>query len=151
MTNYDYTHKPCLIILEGVDRTGKTTVQSHLDQVSNYRNFVLIRGPIGFLTYNKIYDKKVKEKYYLELEEQLLKVRHFVIFLYAPLEVLEKRAKETNQKKPLPKGGTWEEHLKTYNFYYEKSKLNKIKFDTSKWTALEIAEQVLGILEDCYL
>lgn len=145
---YNYKHKPCLIILEGVDRTGKTSVQRSLDILSDYRNFVMIRGPVGFLTYNRIYSKGVSEKDYYDLEKDIKEMRHLMVLLYAPPETLQRRAKETNEKQPLHKGGTWEEHLKIHNFYYQKSRLNKIKFDTSKNSSCNVAEQILEKLEN---
>lgn len=148
-------YKPTYLVIEGVDRVGKTRLQRTLDKMTNYRNITTIRGPIGFLTYNDVYKKGVPTNFYYDIERMILKVNHLVIYLYASIKVLEERAKRErarrfSEKKPLFKKGTWNFHLLTYEHYYKISKLNKMKFDTSIFLPEEIAEIIIKELEMRY-
>ena len=77
------TAAPVMVIIEGVDRTGKETLQQSLNKATDYKNMVMIRGPIGFLAYNKLYNKAVDANEYLTLERQLKQVNHLVVYLTA--------------------------------------------------------------------
>ena len=60
MTKQISTAAPKFIILEGVDRTGKGTMQEAINKATNYKHIILDRGPIGFKAYCEIFSKPEK-------------------------------------------------------------------------------------------
>lgn len=152
------TAKPIMVIIEGVDRTGKDTLQQTLNKTTDYKNLVIIRGPIGFLAYNKIYDKGVDPQDYLTLEQQLKNTRHLVVYLTADTDELLTRFIETNEE-PLreevsnenaSRRQVLESHKKIHEIYYEYSSLNKMKIDTTNLSTEEVASKVVRKINELY-
>ena len=48
------------IIFEGADKTGKSTLIKKLNEVTDYKHWVLDRGIISSIVYNDIYKRKNK-------------------------------------------------------------------------------------------
>ena len=152
------TAAPVMVIIEGVDRTGKDTLQQSLNKATDYKNMVMIRGPIGFLAYNKLYNKAVDANEYLTIERQLKQVNHLVVYLTADTDELLQRFIDTNEE-PLreekananvSRRQTIEMHKKIHEIYYEYSTLNKMTIDTTNLTTEEAAEQVVKRINELY-
>ena len=152
------TAAPVMVIIEGVDRTGKDTLQQSLNKATDYKNMVMIRGPIGFLAYNKLYNKAVDSNEYLTMERQLKQVNHLVVYLTADTDELLQRFIDTNEE-PLreekdnaniSRRQTIEMHKKIHEIYYEYSTLNKMTIDTTNLTTEEVAELVVKRINEIY-
>ena len=152
------TAAPVMVIIEGVDRTGKDTLQQSLNKATDYKNMVMIRGPIGFLAYNKLYNKAVDANEYLTIERQLKQVNHLVVYLTADTDELLQRFIDTNEE-PLreeksnanvSRRQTIEMHKKIHEIYYEYSTLNKMTIDTTNLTTEEVAELVVKRINEIY-
>ena len=152
------TAAPVMVIIEGVDRTGKDTLQQSLNKATDYKNMVMIRGPIGFLAYNKLYNKAVDANEYLTIERQLKQVNHLVVYLTADTDELLQRFIDTNEE-PLreekdntnvSRRQTIETHKKIHEIYYDYSSLNKMTIDTTNLTTEEVAELVVKRINEIY-
>lgn len=152
------TAAPVMVIIEGVDRTGKDTLQQSLNKATDYKNMVMIRGPIGFLAYNKLYNKDVDPNEYLTMERQLKQVNHLVVYLTADTDELLQRFIDTNEE-PLreekdnaniSRRQTIEMHKKIHEIYYDYSSLNKMTIDTTNLTTEEVAELVVKRINEIY-
>ena len=152
------TAAPVMVITEGVDRTGKDTLQQSLNKATDYKNMVMIRGPIGFLAYNKLYNKAVDANEYLTIERQLKQVNHLVVYLTADTDELLQRFIDTNEE-PLreekdntnvSRRQTIETHKKIHEIYYDYSSLNKMTIDTTNLTTEEVAELVVKRINEIY-
>lgn len=152
------TAAPVMVIIEGVDRTGKDTLQQSLNKATDYKNMVMIRGPIGFLAYNKLYNKAVDANEYLTIERQLKQVNHLVVYLTADTDELLQRFIDTNEE-PLreekananvSRRQTIEMHKKIHEIYYDYSSLNKMTIDTTNLTTEEVAELVVKRINEIY-
>lgn len=137
--------KPILLIIEGMDRSGKTTLINYINKKNNFLHLILDRGPIGYKTYCALLDKEQKPEDYDKLEKQLLQVEHLCIYLYADKKVIKQRFIETEEK-PVHKGIL--ANLNIYTCYYVESKLNKIAFDTGIMTTEEIFLAIENKLKD---
>ena len=152
------TAAPVMVIIEGVDRTGKDTLQQSLNKATDYKNMVMIRGPIGFLAYNKLYNKAVDANEYLTIERQLKQVNHLVVYLTADTDELLQRFIDTNEEplreekanENVSRRQTIEMHKKIHEIYYEYSTLNKMTIDTTNLTTEEVAEQVVKRINELY-
>lgn len=49
--------KPQIIIFDGVDKTGKSTLKGLLEKKTNFFNWVIDRGPLSALVYNIVYNR----------------------------------------------------------------------------------------------
>lgn len=127
--------KPILLILEGMDKSGKTTIINYINKKTNYTPLILDRGPIGYKVYSELYNKETTPSDYDALEKELCKIKHLCVYLYAFEKDIQTRCLLTNEPK-IDNGIAW--HLQTYQKYYEASSLNKIKINTSSKTFEEI-------------
>ena len=139
------TTKPKYIILEGVDRVGKGTMQLAINKATNYKHIVVDRGPIGFLAYTRIFDKG-EELYeeYVRMEKQLASLDNvLVIYLTADKEELIERCKKTNHEII-----NYDLHMSYYKFFLETSPLEYIIVDTTHQHVDEAVKELVekGVL-----
>ena len=132
---------PKFIILEGCDRTGKSSMQDEIDKQTKYKHFVLDRGPIGFKAYCEIFNKDQKLfNSYNKSEEEFLQLSNIlVIYLDCSTEILIERCLKTNHEIL-----DFNHHKKIYKKYYDQSKLNKIKVDTTEKHVSEIVKELIN-------
>ena len=135
---------PQLIIIDGVDRTGKTSLINYINKQTNYKPLIMDRGPIGYMAYCEIYKKKVKPSDYWFLERGLTYVPHLCVYLYANVKTIKQRFKDTNEP---PLVGGIRKHLEIYNKYAKDSKLRVIKFNTTYTTTKQIYNQICEYLK----
>ena len=130
--------KPKLIILEGSDRCGKTSLQLALNKRFKYNHIILDRGPVGFQTYHEIFDRDPQTKEYLKMEKQIRKTNHLMIYLECETWEQIIRCKNTNEEIQ-----DFDYHKEVYRKYYNKSKLNKVKIDTTFCSTEEIIDYLI--------
>lgn len=80
------------LIWEGVDKVGKDTAKNAFDKRTSYLYTNLNRGPIGYLSYDEIFNRLSEQRLDDRLESwNEIKDDSLVIYLYADAAVLEKR------------------------------------------------------------
>lgn len=140
--------KSKLVVLEGVDRTGKNTLWPILDMKTNYFNYIHSRGPIGFLAYDEAYKKGLEflEQHMKDFEEWAKRDDVIIIYLNAPIDVLEERVQSTNHE-PVDFERDLKLHRKWLTKGYEEG-YHIYEYDTSRMLPVEIADDLLkkGIL-----
>lgn len=139
------TTEPKFIILEGVDRSGKDSMQDAIDQATKYKHFIMDRGPIGFMAYCEIFKKDYKlfHKYSL-MEQELSKLPNvLVIYLTASTEELINRCNKTNHEIL-----DFDYHKEVYETYVQASSLKTITVDTTNKHVSEIVQDLIkeGVL-----
>lgn len=90
-----------IIIFEGMDRVGKTTLMNKITQLTDYKFPMMDRGPAGFKAYDMIFDRQTEERdlsYYKDAEA-LNQMDVLYVYLYASDEEIFKRLIE--EGKPL--------------------------------------------------
>lgn len=140
-TRWKQPAEPKFIILEGVDRSGKDSIQDAIDSQTRYKHMIMDRGPIGFKAYCEIFDKK-KDLYqsYSQMEERMAMDagNTLVIYLTADTEELVKRCVATNHEIL-----DFDHHKAIYEKYLSKSPLPSITVDTTGKTADEVVARLV--------
>ena len=49
------------VVFEGLDKTGKTTLEWELLKATNFKHMVIDRGPMGYMTFDKIFGRSTKK------------------------------------------------------------------------------------------
>ena len=88
-----------LIIFEGMDKTGKTTLLNKLNKATNFEHVVLDRGVISSYVYDKVYGRNFREKYDFFLD-MIKNTKHLVILCVASEEVIRNRLKAAGEELP---------------------------------------------------
>lgn len=142
MTKSFVPSKPKMIILEGVDRSGKGSLHEAIDKLTKYKHFVMDRGPIGFKAYCDIFEKG-NELFdlYTEMENNLSKIPNvLVIYIDCETEELIRRCKETNHEII-----DYSTHKYFYEVNYGESPLEKVRVNTTKMSAEEIVQKLIDM------
>lgn len=86
------------IIVEGLDKVGKGTIETELLKRLNYKPIILDRGPAGYDVFNKIFNRNKDETY--EKEFNLIKKSGLfsIIYLYCDTNDFYKRMNENNER-----------------------------------------------------
>lgn len=125
-----------IIEIDGQDKVGKDVLHRYIEQLSNYKYIINSRGILTQL----VYSDKFKRPYEYELT-----YKPFVVLLTADHRDLEIRCRINNEPKC-----NFEKDEYAFN-YYADLLMNKgvavVRYNTSKMTMLQIAEQVLRLYE----
>lgn len=144
-TEISKSTRPKFIILEGVDRSGKDSMQDAIDKHTRYKHFVMDRGPIGFKAYCELFNKGGSLfRAYCEAEEQWSLLDDvLVIYLTADTETLLDRCARTNHEIL-----DFDHHKKVYEHYLNTSPLKHIVADTTYRHVDEIVQDLVkeGVL-----
>jgi len=117
-----------LIVFEGMDKVGKTSLISEFHKNTNYKYLVQDRGILSFRAYNELYNRNKNYDYKDEID-QFKKIDILTVYLRPPEELIKQRFIESNEPK-LPVG-TIHSNLNVFDKKYKEFELPKIKIDTS--------------------
>ena len=90
-----------IIVFEGMDRVGKTTLMNKITQLTDYKFPMMDRGPAGFTTYDILFGRSSEERMaaYSKDAEALNQMDVLYVYLYANEKEILRRLKE--EGKPL--------------------------------------------------
>jgi thymidylate kinase len=129
-----------VIILDGIDRTGKDSVKEEIIRQTNGNVIVFVRGFISQIAYSEIFDRDVDE---IELFTQMksFQKNEFVeyVYLYASEQEIQRRCLETKEK-PFDIGY----HLQVFNDVVDKCFADVRKIDTTSKTIQQVAKEALN-------
>jgi len=81
--------KPQIIILDGVDKVGKTTLKRMIDKHFNYFHLVMDRGPLSHMVYNIVYNRQNQNLHIENITELCSKA--ILIYITANPQIVQKR------------------------------------------------------------
>ena len=129
--------KPILVILEGSDRSGKSTIYQALRRATNYQAFVIDRFVGSNFAYDRVFDRENREPEYLQLEEKLSDIFDIlVVFLHADDEILFSRESTDEERRDIISV------KEPYRIYKEQTSLPVLSFNTGEETVEEIVEDL---------
>lgn len=137
---------PKIIIVCGVDRSGKDTLINEIDKQTKYKHATMDRGPESFQAYCDIFNKSDDLKdTYKDIELKLSELDCILaIYVDCATEELERRCRETNHEIL-----DFDYHKAFMEYYFEASSYkNKIKIDTTNKHVREIVKDLVekGVL-----
>lgn len=92
--------KPILIIFEGVDKSGKTTIKDRFNKKTNFGYVVLDRLTTSSKIYNKFFGRD-RLNYYNEIERGMVKAFNVLIVLCeCDTEIISQRLSNANEELP---------------------------------------------------
>lgn len=143
-------NKPTLVILEGPNRAGKSTVFKALLRDSDYQLYVLDRFTGSHIVYDKLWKRReTPEEHRFSIERAMKE--HFdplVVYLYAPIGVLKSRDEEMKTHSCdsfdliEKRVGDIEEICAHYEDYLSKTPLEYISIDTNRQSVEEIVASI---------
>jgi len=144
---YKMIKKQKIIIFEGTDKTGKTTIKKVLEEKSNWKYIVLDRFCGSSIVYDKIYNRPDREYMLLRLESDLREIADvYLIYFYCNIKDQIERCKKEKEKNSIIKNIRKAKNL--YEDYLDKTYLNHIKINTSNKSIEECCEEIINFVED---
>lgn len=141
-----------MIILEGVDRSGKGTMWDEINRQTNYQHVIVDRGPIGFKTYAKIFNRSEDLiRSYESMESGLVMLDALemmssrkrpmtqTIYLDCDTDVLVERCWRSGHEVL-----NFNHHKEVYEKEVKNSRLNVITVDTSKESVEHIVSRLIA-------
>ena len=129
-----------VIMIDGIDRTGKDSVKEEIIRQTNGNVIVFVRGFISQIAYSEIFDRDVDEvELYTQMKSFQKNERVEYVYLYASERVIFERCMETMEK---PFDIAY--HLEVFEDVVNKSFVPVLKIDTTNKTISEIAKEIIG-------
>ena len=143
--------KPDLVILEGPDKAGKSTVYQAFRRATSYQPLVIDRFIGSNIVYDQLHGRALFKhhdsiKKYYELEKELLQIFNpLLVYLHAPVDILLERS---------IKAGTLKEEeydirniVWYYGEYRRNTVLDNLCIDTSIHTVEDVVKAIQWQLE----
>lgn len=134
--------KPILIIFEGVDKTGKTTIRDRFNKKTNFGYVVLDRLTTSSKIYNEFFGRD-RLGYYKTIEDAMIKAFNVLVVLCeCDTKIILERLRNANEELPEQLRNV-DEVKKAFREEVERSFINYVVIDT---TNKEIDECVDSII-----
>jgi len=137
------------VIFEGLDKAGKTTLEWEFLKATNFKHVVIDRGPIGYMTFDKIFGRETKHGNQ-ELIHQARKIMKFDDFVVVYCKVEKETAKERlifhNETCPYDYDKAQKLYCDNIHRYYKAEKT--LELDTTNKSIDECVELIVEKLKE---
>lgn len=137
------------VIFEGLDKAGKTTLEWELLKATNYKYIVVDRGPVGYLSFDKILNRETKESNneFIHLARKMMKSKDYmVVYCYADTNVVEERLEQHGELLAYDYNKAQKIYRRNIERYYCKDKV--IMLDTTRKSVNECVEIIIKKLKE---
>ena len=136
-----------IVIFEGLDRTGKNSAITELNNLTNYRYPTINRFLGSCWVYGTFYRRDTEEQLerYIKLENKLNLDNYLLVYLHADSRDLIARINDTKETdiRPIDIG----ELSFLYSRWLAKTKFNKLVINTSENTVFQVADKIWSHLK----
>ena len=137
--------KPILVIFEGVDKSGKTTLKDEFNKRTNFKYVVLDRLTTSSKIYNEFFERDRLE-YYENFEDVVRESFNVLVVLCeCDTSLIVERLAKANEKLPRQLENI-DEVKKRFEEVLERSYENYTVIDTSKTSIKECVESIIAIV-----
>lgn len=91
------------VIFEGLDKSGKTTLEWAFLKATNYKINVIDRGPIGYMVFDEIFNRATKlgNQEFIRQARKINKSKDcYVVYCKVDNDIAEQRLKDHGEKCP---------------------------------------------------
>jgi len=124
-------NKQVIIILEGSDGSGKTTLKKEIERLSNYKFIVIDRFTGSDIVYDRMFERDNREDVLLQLEEDMSKIANvLLVYCYCDIDLQRGRLRSKGDDEDTIR--SIEESNRLYGVYLEQTKFKTDFIDTSE-------------------
>lgn len=123
------------IVFEGLDKSGKGTLEWELLKATNFKHIIIDRGPVGYLVFDNLFERKTKEGYTQFAKNiSLMKVSEDFLVVYCKVsaDIALKRIEANGETCPYNYEYAQELYDMLIEGLYQHQNINVITIDTSK-------------------
>lgn len=91
------------IIFEGLDKSGKGTLEHEFLKQTNFEHIVIDRGPVGYMVFDRLFDRCtfLRAMTFTRYATQIFESHDFmVVYCFADKNTVDKRLEEHNETCP---------------------------------------------------
>ncbi len=121
------------IIFEGLDKSGKTTLEWEVLKATNFKHVVIDRGPIGYMVFDELFDRSTKlgnQNYIHQARKALKSGDYLVVYCKVPYEIAMERLAEHSEDCPYDYKYAQRRYNIEVNHYYRPDYV--LELDTSQ-------------------
>lgn len=140
------------VVFEGLDKTGKGTLEWEFLKATNFKHVVIDRGPMGYMTFDKLLGRETKlgNQEFIHQARKMTKSGDFmVVYCRAGEEAVNERLKAHNEQQ-LDCGKSYIDMQQLYDLnvrrYYKQDVV--LWLDTDKHTVGECIELICQKLKE---
>lgn len=137
------------IIFEGLDKSGKGTLEWEILKATNFKHIIIDRGPAGYLVFDDLFNRRTKEgDYEYAKNAYLMKSSDDCVIVYCkvPADVAMQRLKEHNETCPYNYKHAQNLYDIAVRCLYEEEGIKVITVDTTK-SIEECVKLIIGGLK----
>ena len=137
------------VIFEGLDKSGKGTLEWELLKATNFKHIVIDRGPVGYLTFDKIFGRNTKlgDRDFIHYARKIMKSNDYlIVYCVVNKKVAEERIKAHNETCPYDYGKAQKLYNDNICRYYKKDKV--LRIDTTENSIEDCVALIIGKLLD---
>jgi len=135
-----------LIIFEGVDKTGKSTLLKEVLKRTNYKHIVYDRGPVSQIVYSYLFDRDLDSSIYY-VTSTLRNLKNLIVLCVADCDIIEQRLKDVNEELP-----DQLKDIKTVQKMFEAESyilgFNVLRVDTTNASVDECIDMILNKIKE---
>lgn len=91
------------VVFEGLDKAGKGTLEWEFLKATNFKHMVIDRGPIGYMTFDKIFGRSTKlgDRDFIHYARKITKSDDYlIVYCVADTKTVNERLKAHNETCP---------------------------------------------------
>ena len=132
--------KTRMVIFEGIDGSGKDTLIAAFHRATNWRHFVMNRGPASYVVYGRLYGRVLEYGAYYSFDSWLADLGCVMVYLEASKpEIIRRNIKKADGD---IRFDDIDEILGRYKDFVGKSKMRLIRVNTEVHTV----DECVGII-----
>ena len=131
-----------IIIFEGLDGSGKTTLIKYFNEMTGWKHFCIDRFIGSGIVYDEQTSRRNKEKLLYTVEasmNHIIDADIYVIFTYCNIDILKDRLEK---KDDIINEFILQEQFSLFNKYCERTPFKVLRLDTGKYSLPDCVKQI---------
>ena len=123
------------IIFEGLDKSGKGTLEREVLKATNYKHIIIDRGPVGYTAFDILFGRVTTERrnaFSRNVTDMKMTRNFIVVYCKVPANIAMERIKEHNESCPYDYKFAQEIYDEGIEILYKQNGIKVIEVDTTK-------------------
>lgn len=139
------------IVFEGLDKSGKTTLEWEFLKATNFKHVIIDRGPVGYIVFDSIFDRTSdygEEQFAQNINTMIRSKDFLVVYCKVQADTAMQRLKEHNEECPYDYKDAQRKYDIAINRLYKEFGVNVITIDTTFISIEKCVELIVEKLKE---
>lgn len=137
------------VVFEGLDKTGKTTLEWEFLKATNFKHMVVDRGPMGYMTFDKLFGRTTKlgDRDFIHYARKITKSDDYmIVYCVVDTKTAQERLKAHNETCPYDYDEARKLYTNNVRRFYNKDKV--LELNTASHSIDECVKLIVEKLEE---